>query len=899
MPFDLDRSIATWVHTLIHRRAFFEEDLEELERHVRDHVAWQIKQGQSEEEAFNQAIRMVGDYGRMETEYRKVFWEKTSHRQGLIQELSWRLTMAANYCKVAIRSLLKHRGYAALNLSGLAVGMASFLLIFLYVQHEWSYDRHHAEADNIYRIATKQTSLNEERFSARTPPPLTAALLEEVPEVSKATRLWKRFEPVLVSYEGDVFEEEGVIAADPSVFEVFDLTLREGDPLSVLASWDSIVITEAIALKYFGDDDPIGKVLNLYNSRDYVVQGVLAPSKKPSHISFDIMTSLPPIPAGRSTDWMGPEAFKVYSYVVLEEGRDRAHFEETVRQVVQPYVEAELEARGTQVAYFTQPVTDIHLHSRLETELKPNGDATYVLLFAAIAAFILLLACVNFTNLTTARSVGRAREIGVRKVLGSRRAQLIRQFLLESTMLSCLALVVALGIIALVLPHFNDLTGLSLAVQDLNTGSFLLGFIGVTLLVGVVAGAYPALYLSGFSPIRVLKGRMLPGANRSLLRNSLVVFQFTVAIVLIVGTIGVNRQLNYMLTKELGFEKEQTVVVERIYWGLGEHAQTFKEEITRHNEVVQAAYASNLPGQQASSSIARVRGDVGVRLEGRGAQENKTLQAMFADSELVPTLGLRMAAGRNFSSEVASDTLAVLLNASAVRELGLEEPLGRHLVIGGGDRPEATYSVIGIVEDFHLHSLQQHIAPLVIHKGRDAEWLMPIRVNTSHMEGLLAKLEATWNDLAQPGEPFTYYFLDRDYEALYQNEQRTQTLLGIFSGLAVFIGCLGLFGLAAYTAEQRTKEIGVRKVLGATVPGIILLLSKRYLLLVASAFCIAAPLAYLSLQSWLDTFAFRTTLGLVEIAWVGILAVGIAIGTVSYQAIKAALANPVKSLRYE
>lgn len=450
--FDLEKAIVSWRRSFRYRRVFFEDDLEELERHLRDHTAGLVADGWRDEEAFSEAVRSVGDFGAMEVEYRKVFWAKLKQRRTVLREMIWEVHMITNYIKVAVRNLRRHKGYAAINITGLAAGLTCCLLIWLFIQDERSYDRHHEAADRIYRIATQMQAPNSERLSARTPPPMAAALQQEFPEVERTTRLWKRFEPILVSYEDKVFEEENVIAADPSIFDVFDIPLVEGDPTTVLEAWDGIVITEAMAEKYFGDEDPIGKVLWMYNSRDYVVRGIAANPTRHSHITFGIITSLPPIPAGRSTAWRGPEIFNVYTYARLQEGSEPLALEAKLSRWAETHAGASADDEGNTYSYFLQPVTDIHLRSHLETELGPNGDGAYIYIFGAIALFILLVACVNFMNLATARSAGRAREIGVRKVLGSQRAQLIRQFLLESTVLSVLAMGLAVVLVVVLLP---------------------------------------------------------------------------------------------------------------------------------------------------------------------------------------------------------------------------------------------------------------------------------------------------------------------------------------------------------------------------------------------------------------------------------------------------------------
>jgi len=607
------------------------------------------------------------------------------------------------------------------------------------------------------------------------------------------------------------------------------------------------------------------------------------------------MASLETLGIGRRAQWMGNMFF---TYLVLEQGHTagalEAKFPEVVRRYAGPQFEEilgmtidQLLASGGRYNYALQPLADIHLHSQLDYEIEPNGDIGYVIAFSVIALLILLIACINFMNLATARSVGRAKEIGVRKVLGSNRRQLILQFLTESILLSAMALLVALVLVQGILPGFNSLSGKSLRLDYLD-GFLVPGFLGLVVLVGVLAGSYPAFFLASFQSIDVLKGKLQTGMKSGGLRSGLVVFQFAISIVLMIATSVVFRQVDYMQTKHLGFDKENVVVIERAE-ALGQQREAFKREALQLPGVLSASASSNLPGETLGDDL--------FRLEGNPADQVEMVWMMYADHDIVETLDLEMAAGRAFSRDFPTDSSSIILNRTAAELFGGDDLVGKRLVTPFGSTGQAAYTVVGVVEDFHFQSLHQDIRPLGIQIGSNPLYLA-VRIRPDDVPGTLRALEAQWQAVA-PEEPFTFSFLDANVDALYQADQRTGQLFGTFALLAVLIACLGLFGLAAFTAEQRTKEIGVRKVLGASVGGIVVLLSKDFVKLVGLAFVLAAPLAYLVMNWWLESFAYRA-----DIAWwifltAGLTALVIAVLTVSYQAIRAAVADPVKALRYE
>lgn len=804
--------------------------------------------------------------------------------------------MLKNYFKITVRNLRKQFGYTTINILGLAVGIACCLLIFLYVQHELSYDRHHEKADRIFRVGLDARIGDKDFLAPISPEPMREALVTDFPEVEAATRLFAFDNVVSVGHDDRYFLEKGFFYADSTVFEVFTFSLLQGDPTTALTDPFTVVLTASTAQKYFGEANPVDATL-LIDGRDYRITGVMEDVPAASHVRFDFLASMGSTRATQNDTWLSNN---FYTYFVLHEGVDHEAFEAKLEDLVQHYVGPaaqqalgmtvdEYRAAGGRYRYFVQPLTDIHLHSHLDYEIAPNGNAAYVYALSAIAVLILLIACINFMNLATARSASRAREVGIRKTLGSNRGQLIRQFLLEATVMSLLALVVAILLVQVLLPLFNNIAGTSLTNVYVRDGRFLAGMVGLALVVGVLAGSYPAFFLAAFRPVAVLKGTSQRGSN-TLLRNGLVVFQFAISIALIVCTGVIFNQMRYMQDKNLGFDQEHIVVIERA-WTLRDQREAFRQHLLRTPSVQHVSFTNNLP--------TRLVGDNAWQREGAPANEVQSLRVIYADDHLLPTLDMELVAGRNFSPELATDSTGVILNEAAVALMGWDDPLGQQLIQPelNSDVPGTRYTVIGVVKDFHYESLHQDIDPLAIQLSAFGQY-WAVRIAPTDLPETVAALRAAWQQFV-PEEPFEYSFLDADFDALYGAELRTSQLFKAFSILAILIACLGLFGLASFLIQQRTKEVGIRKVLGATVPGIVALLSKDFARLVLVAMVIAWPVAYLVARSWLQDFAYRISIPWEIFLIAGLVALAIAFLTVSYQSIKAATADPVKSLRYE
>jgi putative ABC transport system permease protein len=806
--------------------------------------------------------------------------------------------MFKNAVKVTLRNMKRQKGYSLINIFGLAVGMACCILILLWVQDELSYDKYHEKADQIHRVIVKGRMSNREINFSSSPAPLASTLVNEFPEVLEATR-FLRSKNVLVRYQDKFFNEDLILFADSNFFDVFSIPLLKGDPDAVLGLPNSVVITRTAALKYFGEENPIGKTLTMNNRMDYRITGLAENVPSNTHFHTDFFASLETIPDSKSPNWFSNP---YHTYIVLKEGTSPEELQAKLPGIVTKYVGPQaqkimgitleqFQASGNTFGYFLQPITSIHLYSDLEYELEPNGSVTYVYIFSVIAFFILVIACINFMNLATARSANRAKEVGVRKVLGSNRSRLVKQFLIESLLLSFISLVFAVLIVELLQPVFNNLSGKQLNISLHGNWILLPGFIAVMLFVGVLAGSYPAFFLSSFQPISVLRGKLIAGMKSTWLRNGLVIFQFTVSIVLLVGTFVIYRQLEYTRNKKLGFEKEQVLVIQRAH-NLSQQKEAFRNELLKHPNVVNVAYSNSVPGRHF--------GDWTHRAEGAPANEMVRMFLLLADFDYLDTLQMEMISGRYFSQERPADQNSVIINETAAKALGLEDPVGKRLVRGSlTPGKDEIFTIIGVVKDFHFESLHREIRPLAMYLLSNEEVrYISIRTDPEAITQTLAFLENKWKAFV-PGQPFEYFFLDDDFDSLYKAEKKIGQLFTSFSILAILVACLGLFGLASFTAEQRTKEIGIRKVLGATVSNVIVLLTKEFSKWVLLANIIAWPVAYFAMHRWLQSFVYRINIGVWMFFLAALLALAIALVTVSYQAVRAALANPAESLRYE
>jgi putative ABC transport system permease protein len=813
--------------------------------------------------------------------------------------------MLQNYIKIALRSLLKSKIYSLINILGLTVGIASCLLILLHVEDDLSYDSFHEDADQIYKLVLERSYPDHVTNYAITPHTFTDVMVTDFPEVAFTTRIFGGGNnPVMVRYVNDqneekAFEESRVLLADSTFFDMFSYKLLQGDANTVLTGNQSMVITEEMALKYFGDEDPLNKTLKT-DFGDFIVMGVCENIPANSHIEFDFLATLRSLPFIANNENF--VSFSTHTYVKLNQGVGQETLEAKFPKMVDTYAAPQIERNlsttyqeyikaGNGYNYSLIPLADIHLFPiEYQGEFKAGGDINDVYIFISIAVLILIIACINFMNLATARSTERAKEVGIRKTLGSPKKLLISQFLTESVILSLFSTLLALGVVYITLPSFNVIADKQL-VLSLFDSMIIPMMVIFAIFVGLLAGSYPAFFLSSFNPAVVLKGKMQTSKNSSWLRNSLVVFQFAISIVLIAGTLTVNDQMNYIKNKDLGFNKDRVLVVERAGI-LATQQEAFMNKMRDLPNISAVGGSSTLP----------VNRYFGIQFRSPGASEIITVNATQVDDYYANVMEFELVSGRSFST-LFNDSLSIVINEQTAALLGVKDPIGMKLSNSQQTRDSLMvreFEIIGVVKNFHYMSLKDLISPFVLMSTENAVPNIPFisaRVN-NNMQATIGEVEAMWKEFV-PQEPFKYSFLDQELQDQYQTESNTGKVFGLFATLAIIIACVGLFGLAAYMAGLRTKEVGVRKVMGASVFNVALLLSKDFTKLVLASLVIALPSAWFAMDAWLSGFAYRVELSLFTLVLSGMIALLISWVTVSYQSIKAAVANPVKSLASE
>jgi len=810
--------------------------------------------------------------------------------------------MIRNYLKVAWRNLWKNKAFTAINIVGLAAGLAVCLLIVLYVKDELSYDKYNAQAENIYRIDADIFFNGTQFTSAVSPAPLVPTLKKDYPQIVQFVRL-KDFRDIRIKKDNQNIQEHNAVFADSTFFQVFSIPVIAGDRLTALNEPNSIVIDETTARKFFNSTDVVGKTLYVDNYVNCKITAVIRDIPPQSHFHFSFIRPIHDTYHDDQGDWLSNN---YASYVLVRPGVTQASLQDKVNATIDNYLSKQLEQvlhanandlkkGGNHFFYPVMALTDIHLHSNKSYEFQANGNVAYVYIFSVIAIFILLIACVNFMNLSTARSANRAKEVGIRKVAGSLRSSLITQFLTESVLVSFLSLLFALGIAALLLPLFNQLAGKQMSVFTLFSSWLLPVLIALIIVVGCIAGSYPAFYLSSFQPVQVLKGSIAKGFKGSWLRNGLVIFQFFISITLIIGTIVIYNQLNYIRSREIGYNRDQVLVINDTY-ALDKQIKTFRQEMLKISGVQSAAVAGSLPTETGFNQNGWFRDPT------LDAKQVTILTGFYADQNYIPTMGMRIAAGRNFSTDFPTDSSAVIINETAAKLLGFKNPLNETLYrpvgyASDGGFASKPYHIIGVVKDFNFSTMRNQIGPLIIELSENYGRIA-MRINTKNIPALITQVENKWNKMV-PGQALSYTFLDADFNKVYNAEQRTGKLFITFAVFAIFIACLGLFGLVTYAAEQRIKEIGIRKVLGAKIGEIVTMIAKDFLKLVLISSVVAFPVAWWAMNKWLQSFAYRINISWWVFVVAGLLTIAIALITVSFQAIKAAIANPVKSLRTE
>ena len=793
--------------------------------------------------------------------------------------------MFENYFKIAIRNFMRQKVYSTINVAGLSVGLACSFLIFMWVTHELSYDQFHVQGDRIYRLMRNHHGKNKISTLSSIPGPSAKLLEERYPEVTETVLVtWNQ--PTLLTYENQTFRESGQHAG-PAFFKVFTFPLILGDLETAIAEPNNIAISERLAEKYFGSEwrkTALGKIFTVNNShrlvrykdKSFKVTAVYENMPANSTQRYDFI--LPMASYKSDKPWLeGWTANHLRLYIQLQKDVNIDQFNAKIENIIK-----ENDKTVTSLA-FLQPYQDMHLYSDYRNGRLVGGRIEYVQMFTVVAAFIILIASINFMNLSTARSTQRAQEIGIRKAVGANKLTLISQFMGESLLMTLLAAVLALIMVIVVLPSFSELINQTLTT-NLFSVEILLIFFGIALLTGLLAGSYPAFYLSGFNPVVVLRGSFIPGSGSSQLRQVLVVFQFGLSILLIIGTLTVYEQITYMRNKNLGMERDNLMYM-RLEGAAKKQYEAFRRELLQQPGVVGVTSTGHNPLRVTSTGT-------NAQWEGRDPNSEHIFHRFQANYDVVRTMQMKMVHGREFSREFPSDRTSFMVNEEMAQVMGMENPVGTRLRFGGEGE------IIGVVKNFHFQSLYTAIEPLIIRLDPDRTEYLFVRIAAGQTAAAITGMETAFRKF-NPNQPFAFSFQDEQFESMYRNESTMGTLATFFAVLAIFISCLGLFGLASFTAEQRTKEIGVRKVLGASIPNLVGVLSKEFIKLVVVAFVFAVPLAYHFMSDWLNGFAYHTTLGWQVFAFAGVIAAVIAGVTVSYQALRAAMTNPIESLRYE
>lgn len=891
--FNVEESIQNWRKRLEKHPGLEPGYIEELESHLRDKIDDLVAKGFSEKEAFQHAVENHFDDPE---EIAGQFFEarKTKLAPPPWKSKSWVPTMLPNYIKMAIRGYKNQKQFAYINTIGLSIGLACCLLIFLYIFQQLQYDRFHPEADQLFRLTYEVENKDNKDHYAVSVPGLVPTLEKSIPGIEQAARISVRGEHS-VEVNNSLFNEQNLFHVDSTFFNLFGFELLQGNPESALAGPNKVVLAKHLADKYFGEFNPVGEILSVRYGEETVdleVSGIAAEQIDPSHFSFDLLVSFETIqnirPIVNDQNWW---MRSVYSYVKLSDSQDAGVIEGNLLSIVDDNMSEMAQRSGSSYAFHLQPVTDIHLYSNLQQEIKTNGNITYLYLFGSVALLVLCIACFNYMNLATARYSQRAREVGIRKSLGANRWGLIKQFFGESLFFSLIAFLISLFIAWSALPIIEQFIGQEISININSLKWIIPGFLLIWLITGIISGSYPALFLSSFESSQVLKGNFKKGSSGAMLRKSLVVTQFTISVILIISTGMVYKQLQYVKEKPLGYEREQVLIIPNNSFSFEQISPaTVQQNFKSHSAVREVAFASHYPTQILSNNSM-------IRPEGSSDDEQLTITVNDISPEYKSALQLEIVEGRNFSRSVTTDSSAFLINQSAADYFGWQDPLGK--TIYSVNNGEEMGQVVGVFRDFHVQSLYEPIEPVLYSYGSANRYNYTlIKFDGNETEPMLQFLEKEWQTM-NPGKPFEFSFLDNQYQAQYQSEQRLSQLISIFSILAIAIACLGLFGLAAYTAQRRTKEIGVRKVLGASILSVMTLLSKDFLKLILIAFFIALPISWYLSQSWLQNFAYRTNIGVGVFLIAGIMVTGIAIATISWQSAKVALANPVKSLRSE
>jgi putative ABC transport system permease protein len=808
--------------------------------------------------------------------------------------------MAGHKLKLALRHMWKHKTHVFINTLGLAIGIAFFIMIGMFVIHEFSYDKFNEKRDQIYRLILDGKIGEQEILGSFTPAPMAAAFKEEIPDIIEATRMdyWGQ---TVIRFEDKTFIENRFALADSTFFDIFSVPLIEGNPREALNAPHKVVITESTAKKYFGNEDPIGKMILVgTDTTHYSITGICKDVPENSHFEFNMLGSFLTHWAARNEIWLSNN---IATYVLLNKGAQAKDVEEKIKPVLLKHIGPELqqymgvsvedfEKTGGRYGILLQPLSDIHLNPAVETQFKQPNDRRYVYIFAIVAIAILIIAVINYMNLATAQSAGRAHEVGLKKVVGSGKYELVWQFLIESLIFSTLSLLIALLLIELLLPYFNNLVNLNLSLGYFDKWYIIPLLLALSVTVGMLSGTYPAFFLSSFKPVAVLSGKLRSGVRSGILRSILVVFQLTISILLIVSTIVIFRQIHYMLNKDLGFNKEQVMVIEQVQ-ALQDKMNVFKKEIGNIPGVIACSHSTAVPGHMTNVN--------GYLIAGKPAENSVILTTAWTDYDQIKTYGIELVEGRFLSEDFTSDSNACVINEMAVKNFQLEDPLNtKFLLPSPAGSPMIAQNVIGVVKDFHFTSLRDIIQPYIfLNAGRQQNWgFFSIKMRPENVSQTTAQVEKIWKDFTNDF-PIQYFFMDEDFNRQYQEDQRTGRLSLIFGILAIFIASLGLYGLTSFTVEQRTREIGIRKIQGAEIKRIVYLMLRESTIMIVIATIIAWILSYFYLTSWLENYSYRINLSPFDFIISLVIVLLISWLTISYWTIKAARINPADALRYE
>jgi len=876
--FDLEKAIRLWRKRLQRSERIEDGQIAELESHIREEIEQLTAQGVPHQKAFEKASHIIGNAPHLGNEF-----YKSNTRYG---KMSFALALPWNYFKLALRKLKLQRGYSFINITGLAVGIACCLFILMYVRFELSFDSHHQDVDRIYNVGQSRKSQNGIELARGNFPLMAPTLKERFPQVQAAAAINQGW-IVQVKYQDKVFKEQALWHADPGVFEVLTIPFIRGNPRSALERPLTAVLSEIMGKKYFADNDPMGKTIQIGND-EFEITGIIQDPPLNSDFRHKIIMSWATI--AEEEHWQGwsPGMAATVCLIKLRPEIDAKEFEALISELPREYCAEKLDEMGQDYRNILFDMRSHHRISLAHGEIVPSARMIMVYIFSAVALLILLIACMNFMNLATARSAGRATEVGIRKVVGAQRRQIVRQFIAESLLVALISLILAVMLVQLGLPFFNRLAQTGFSSRDLWQPGILAGMFGLLLVVGIAAGSYPAFILSAFRPIAVLRGNLKSGAGGALMRKILVVGQFTISIALVISTLIIYTQIKYMKNQSLGFDKEQKIVIPVKGWRMmTDNYETIKNEYLKNPSIINATAASGIPGSMINRTW--------VYPTGKEDTYGQAFRSLRCDHDFTKVYGLEMVAGRPFNKKLESDTIqSIIINESGVKAFGWDSPeeaLGKELW-------DQKYPVIGVVKDYHWWGLQREIEPMLMRVVPELFRSVTLTVDTKNLPETIAYLQETYQKFF-PGDLFEYHFVDAIFDLQYQAEERISRIFRVFTGLAIFIACLGLFGMASFIAQKRTKEIGIRKVLGASVGEMVLLLSREFSKWVLAANLLAWPIAYFIGQKWLQSFAYKIQPGWEIFFLSGLGALLIAVITVSYQSVRTAISNPVDALRYE